>query len=82
MADPTNVDLPAGVWTEISAADTVGYFTNNGPVPIQYAEGAAAPTLEGHPMSAQPPGMNFTLTGGQKLYAKSNVLGKVAVTLV
>ena len=77
------VALTKDIWTEIAAADTSGFFANRGPAVIQFTKGTVAPTTNvGSGMQPGPVGMNFELSGGNKMYARPTAQdGEVFVDL-
>lgn len=83
MSDTVVIQLPTGVWTDVSAGATEGVWTNAGQVSILYRQHTSAPLPSehtGHVLHPQTE-RDFRLPSGYRVYAKpTGPFAGVAVT--
>lgn len=85
MSDTVTVTVPNNDWVEVSNSALNGLITNEGTQRIRLFEDATKPTASdsvGHTMQPTGDYFRYSLTGSQKIWAKSmgEQPGEIAVT--
>lgn len=84
MSNTTEITVSSTVWTEVAAAGTSGFMTNEGGQKIKYRESDVLPVDEiGHTLELEVGAyVSFAMIGSQKVYAKAvTASSKLSITL-